>query len=175
MFSIHPTPVIMRISLLLLFLVAGCAITAPPIPEEIASAIPEGANTVELRSAADVDTFFNEARDVLVRKGFAFRQEDDRNWRLETEPEEVVGRTALRITLRASPLGNGSRIEAIGHWSSDTGDAGFDGASAGGVSGTNESWYQAKWGAEQRSSNVFGQLAVILNDIPHAEAVYLAR
>jgi hypothetical protein len=162
------------IGFLTVLLLTGCAVSAPPIPEEIASAIPEGANTVELRSSTDVDAYFNEVRDALVRRGFQIRNEDDRAWRIDTEPQEVGNRTAMRITLRASPLGNGSRLEAIGHWSTDTGDSGFDGAGSG-VSGAIENWYQAEWGSDQRSTYAFGQLAVIMNEIPHVEAVYATR
>ncbi|MEZ4702258.1 MAG: hypothetical protein R2834_18130 [Rhodothermales bacterium] len=162
------------ITLFTLALLAGCAVSAPPLPEEIASTIPEGANTVELHTAMPVDDLYEEARNMLVKKGFKIRDDDDRSWRIETEPMEVGSRTDMRITLRASPIGNGSRIEAIGHWSSDTGDAGFAGAGAG-VSSTNENWYQAVWGENQRSSSAFGQLVLIMNDLPHVEAVYAKR
>ncbi len=162
------------IGLLTVLLFAGCIAATPSLPEEMASAIPEGANTVELRSSADVDTYYNEVRDFLARRGFTFSREDDRAWRIETEPNEVGHRTSLRVTLRASPLGNGSRLEAIGHWSTDSGDSGFESVGSG-VSGAIENWHQAEWGSDRQSTLAFGELVRLLNDIPHIEIIYATR
>ena len=111
---------------------------------------------------------------MLINKGFTMMSEDDASWRLDTNPQEVGGRTALRLTLRASPVGNGSRLEAIGYWSSDTPDSGLDGAGAG-VSGVLENWNRAEWGSSTNGTNAFGQMALILDTLPHVETVYAKR
>jgi hypothetical protein len=156
---------------ILLLVWAGCAASAPPLPAELAAAIPEGANTVELRTSESADDLYEKAKRLLLDRGFAFTHEDDRTWRVDTDAQELGGRTPVRITLRVSPLGSGSQLEAIAHWSSDTSDAAMSGAGPG-VSGTIQSWHRAAWGENQQSSGAFGQLALLMDSLPHVEAVY---
>ncbi|MEZ4702257.1 MAG: hypothetical protein R2834_18125 [Rhodothermales bacterium] len=156
----------------ILFL-AGCATSAPPLPEELAAAIPPGSNTIVVHSDLSLDEIFAEARRHLIGKGFDFVRYSTEMHLMATDQVEIGQSTALRIVLQAGSMGDASQVEAAGFWANVSAQSMMN--SGPGSTGEMEHWEQAVWQGSERATLAFGQLALILNDLPHTQVLYLVK
>ncbi len=161
------------LSLFLVLVLAGCASSAPPLPDEIAASITAGSNTVVVHSDLSVDELFAEARRLLVNKGFDFVRYSTEIHLIATDQVEIGQSTSLRIIVQAAPAFNDSQLEAVGYWADMS--AVTMSADGPGSSGEHQHWERAEWQASERATRAFGQLALLFQDITHNEILYLTK
>ncbi len=165
----------MRILLLLLICLTsiGCAVTVD-LPQEKIDQIPPEANRVDLYTDDMIGDSFEKVKVFLTENGFTIKEENELFHRLETNLKEAGQRTKFGITLRVAPIDNGSKIEAIGTWSSDVEEATFASASQGTTSEDMDFW-QATWGGSSRSNYAYSQLVLLFDKYPAREIRYVKQ
>lgn len=160
-------------SVFIALLFAGCASSTPPLPEEIASAISPGSNTIVLNSELTLDELFGEARRHLIGNGFDLTRYSLEMRLIATDQVEIGRSTAFRIILQAGEVGTGTQLEAAGFWADISMQQMM---SAGpGTTGEHLHWEQASWQGSEQATLAFGQLARLINDIPHTEVLYITK
>ncbi len=168
----------MRITLTLyltLFLLSACSITSE-LPNGVEGQIPENANRVDVYSDQPVDRMFTELQQWLPGNGFPIKDTNEVTRRIDTEGADIGQRTTMRITLRVIPHTNGSKMEAIGSWSTDVEETQYDASSAAGVSAEQVDWYPAIWqGGSNRSSFAYAQLVTLFHEMPAMDRVYVKQ
>ena len=167
----------MRSAFLLLMItamVAACATTEPPLPPEKAALIPDGSNRLILQSDWEVDTLFARVKRHLEYNEFYIDEEDQLTKRVVTSAKEIGQRTQMSITLRMSPIIDGSQMEALAQWHSDLEEA--DMATVGrDISGQTTNWRIAAWDKTFRDSRTYAHLLLLFEQIEHRSIEHLTK
>lgn len=151
----------------------GCAVTVD-LPQEKIDQIPDNANRVDVYTDDMMGDTFEKVKVFLTENGFTIKDENALSHRLETDLKEAGQRTKFGVTLRVAPIDNGSKIEAIGTWSSDVEEATFASASQGTTSEDMDFW-QAVWGGSSRSNYAYSQLVLLFDQYPAREVRYVKQ
>ena len=147
---------ISRMCILAVLLFAGCSIKST-LSEEMAANIPEGANTVFVRSTENADTLYARTKRLLMELEFTIKEENDISRRIVTNPKRLGQNTGIAITLRTSTVPGGAEVEALGQWSTNV-EEGNMGTVGRDISGQDEDWYRATWMKSARDSYAFGEM-----------------
>jgi hypothetical protein len=121
-----------------------------------------------------IDETYANVKMYLFDRGYTIRDENEVSHRFETNLVEVGQRTKLSVTLRVSPIDNGSKIEAIGTWSSDVEESTLEMASQN-VSAEDQEFALATWGGTNRSSYAYSQLVLLFDNYPAREIQYVKQ
>ena len=156
------------------FLFAGCASVTITLPEGVKDQIPQGANRIDVITDQTVDELYNSIQQWLPAQGFTIESANEITRRVETAPGEIGQRSRLKLTLRVNPYERGSRLEAIGMWTSDIEEATYESAGTG-VSGEDKDWFAAIWTGAGRSSYAYAKLVEIFYDMPATEKRYIKQ
>ena len=164
----------MRFVLPLAFcLMAGCAVSVN-LPQEKIDQIPPGANRIDLYSDLPVDELNEQIKQFLTERGFPIREEDTINRRVETAARDIGQRTSLYIVYRTSPYESGSKLEAIGVWSSDVEEFNIPEPDQR-VAAEDMDAYQVTWTGAGRSSYAFSQMVLLFDEFPAREIRYVKQ
>ncbi len=161
--------------LLAVFALFLSACSAPvTLPDGFDAEIPEGANRVDLFSDKSVEDLFSDLESWLPAQGFSIESANEVTRTIETQITDIGQRSTMKIKLRINPYERGSKMEAIGTWSSDVEEATFASASEG-VSSEEIDWWPAVWKGENRASYAYARLINAFYDMPAAEKRYVKQ
>lgn len=152
---------------------AGCAIPIS-LPEGVESQIPDGANRVDIITDQSVDELFTSVQEWLTAQGYSTETANDVSRTIDTNSADIGQRTSMKIRLRINPYERGSKLEAIGSWSSDVEEATFASASDG-VSSEEIDWWPAMWQGSDRASYAYAKLVSAFHDMPAQEKHYVKQ
>lgn len=154
---------ISRLCLLAVLFFAGCSIKTT-LSEDLAADIPDGANTVFVKSTESADTLYARTKRMLMEMEFTFREENDISRRIVTNPKRLGQNTGIAITLRTTTVPGGAEVEALGQWSTNVeeGNMGTVGIE---ISGQDEDWYRATWMKSARDSYAFGEMVSLFQSV----------
>ena len=154
-------------------LLAGCATTID-LPQEKIDQIPDGANRIDVYSDLSVNELSDSARQFMIEHDFQIREENEATRRVETESREVGQRTSLSIVYRTTPDDQGSKLEAIGIWSTDFEEFSVGTASQN-VSSEDHDRFPAAWTGAGRGSSAFAYLVTLFDEFPSREVRYVKQ
>lgn len=153
----------------------ACTITSE-LPAGVEEQLPENANRVDVVTDQEVDLLFTNIQRFLTDHGYAITEANDLTHRIDTEWADIGNRTTMRITMRVVPHQAGSKLEAIGLWSTDVEESSYDATNAAGVSVEHVDWWPASWqGGGDRSSFAYASLVTLLHELPATERNYVRQ
>ena len=160
-------------TLLIFCLIAGCAVTSD-LPQDKIDQIPDGANRVDVYSDLSVEELSNQVKQFLIERDFGIAEESEITRRVETTGKDVGQRTMLKIVFRTSPYEQGSKLEAIGSWSSDVEEFNIPGSDDR-VSSEDTDVYQVVWTGSGRGSFAYAQMVKLFDAFPSREVRYVKQ